>query len=306
MRGFSVLLAPADWIDGLDTFMWNSLDRAKLLNCLVYEITMTGANDSMIAKKQAEIAKAPLYNPNTHYIHNEKESLKTITADLKASDATLLFRAAKNFILGAKSLPESWFGEGGETNRATLGEQADPTYRTLEAYQKDARLIFGTVLNYAYDQAAARQGDIPPRVDARGRIVVWLTPTLPPISPKDPARLSAAVTQLETGLKQAVDDAMISEKTARRVFLGTVSQLSGVEVEPDEERQLIDSEKQDREEKQAKDDAAKAAQAFAQQARLAKLAPKTEPDAAPGKVPPQFQKGGGDGQSFAQADESAA
>ncbi len=263
MRGFSVLLAPADWIDGLNTFLWNSLDRAKLINCLVYDVKMEGAGEKEIAKKMADLAKAPLWQPNTHYVHNEKESMETITADLKSNEATMLARAVKNFILGSKSFPEGWFGEGGETNRATLSEQGDPTYRTLESYQKDARLIFGALLNYAYDQAAELQGDIPKRVDERGRIVVWMTPTLPPISPKDATRLGAALAQVGTGLKQAVDDAMLSEKTSRRVFLGVVSQLSGVEVEPDEEAQLIEAEKTQREARQASEDAKKAAQLYA-------------------------------------------
>jgi hypothetical protein len=307
MRGFSVLLAPADWVDGLNTFLWNSLDRAKLLNCMVYDVKMEGGTEATIKAKSDALAKAPLSQPNTHYVHNEKEEMKTVTADLKSYEATTLARAVKNFILGSKSFPEAWFGEGGETNRATLSEQGDPTYRTLESYQKDARLIFGALLNYAYDQAAERQKDIPKRIDERGRIVVWITPTLPPISPKDATRLGAALTQVETGLKQAVDDALLSEKTSRRVFLGVVSQLSGVEVEPDDEMAQIEAEKGQREEKQAKADAEKSAQLYA----LARMKQKPGQPAGAGDgegVPP---KGGqpwtrGDSASTGEGGDQAA
>jgi hypothetical protein len=263
MRGFSLLLRPADWVDALNTFVWNGVDRAKLLNCLVYDVTMQNATEKDIKKRLDELAKAPLWNPNTHYVHNEKESMEVRTADLKAYETAAMSRSIKNYILGSQSLPESWYAEGGETNRATLSEQGDPTYRSLERHQKNARRIFGTLLAYAYDQVAARQSDIPQRVDERGRIVVWLQATLPAMAAKDATRLASSMAQLGSGLKQAVYDELLSMKTARRIFLSTVNQLSGIEVEPDEEETAIDDEEEGREAERAAKDAEKAAMGYA-------------------------------------------
>ena len=54
-------------------------------------------------------------------------------------------------------MPESWGADGGETNRATAGEQTDVGYKALLALQSMAKQIFGTLLAYAYDNLADLQ-----------------------------------------------------------------------------------------------------------------------------------------------------
>lgn len=244
MRGRSELLRVADWIDSLDQFLFARADRATLMNHFLYDVSLKGASTAQVKARGAEIRKNPP-PPASHNVHNDSETWTAITPDLKSEDATAEVKTQLNYILGSKSIPSSWYADGGDATRTTAGEQNVIALQALKRTRKRALMIFGTLLDYAYDRLQAKQGGkFPNRLEGGVRLV----PDLPPIDEKDVARLGGVVQNIEAALDSAVMNERISARTARKVF-GHVVNLLGVPVDPDDEKRQIDAEEGDREAK---------------------------------------------------------
>jgi len=123
-RGRSDLRAPADWLDAYDQFLFGELERYNFLRAFVWDVTVAGADDTKIREKARSI-KAP--TPGSVRVHNESEVWKAETPDLQAADTSNGARLFRNHVLGAASIPEHWFGGGGDVNLATSAEMGGPT-----------------------------------------------------------------------------------------------------------------------------------------------------------------------------------
>ena len=240
MRGRSELLRQADWCDALDQFLFARADRATLLNSMIWDVTLKGANEAQVLAKKAEINKHPPTKPGSYRIHNESEEWKAVTPDLGAGDATDEVKLLRNYILGSKSMPESWFSDGGEVTRTTAGEQNDVALMALRRLRKVTMMIFRSLLEFAYDQLSAKQsGKYPAR--SRG---IALIPDLPPLAERDISRLGGVIQNIQASLDAAVQQQQISARTSRKVFLHVIDRL-GVPVDPDDEVRQIDAEQKD-------------------------------------------------------------
>jgi hypothetical protein len=239
LRGQSVLMAVADWLDGLDQFTWTALDRAKIRNSLVYHLTVKGAQEAKLKDEVAKLAGA-LVNPGGIYASNEDITLEPKSSNIEEGDLTGIGRFILVHILGSQGIPESWYGSGGETNRATASDQTDVTFKTLLELQDELRDIYRTLLWCAYDSIQAKQpGRYPPRPASP-----WLSiePTLPQVQERDVTRLATSLGQLVSALGDAVESRIVSRKTTRGAVLGLVSKLTGQPVEFDEEVRQIETE----------------------------------------------------------------
>lgn len=285
MRGRSELLRPADHLDSLDQYMFATIDRAMLLNAVVWDMQMDGATDADILKAVKNL-KATLAKPGGVFGHNEKMKLGAVVPQLAASDSDTMARLLANHIRGSKSMPESWYAEGGNANRATAGEQTDVAYKSLEAWQVVVKDIFGTLLAYAYDNLQELQEGAFPKRSEGG---VTLTVVLPAIAERDMSRAAAGAVQVEAMLQSAVEGEMLSKKTARKVFYGFVERL-GTTVDPEEEETQIEEERADREAAAADRQAT-----FARNALNMHLAAAGgDPPPADAPPPPQNGNGGSD------------
>lgn len=235
LRGRSELLRQADWIDSLNQFLWARVDRAVILNNVMYDVTLEGMNEVLLKKRARDIRKNPPTKPLSIRVHNEKEKWNVVVPELQGSDAAEEVRMVRNHIIGSKSMPESWFASGGEVTRTTAGEQNDVALQTLKAWRKRTRYLFSQLLAYAYDQIQAKQ---PVKFPARVTGAVKLTVDLPPLAERDISRLGGVVQNLEAALDSAVLNERISRSTARKVFLHVVDHL-GVSVDPDAEDHQI-------------------------------------------------------------------
>ena len=244
MRGVSYLMDVADWLDALDQGTWTSLDRAKLRNAIIWHLIVEGADTP--EKITAEVVKltTALANPGNVYGSNERITLEAKRSQLEAGDTVELHRLIRNHILGSKSFPEVWFGEGGSTNRSTASEQTDVAYKALLEMQQAFRRIFRTILHFGYDSIQARHTRLPFRPAAP-----WLKiePELPIVQERDISRQAQAVTQLEAALESAVASEFISRKTACSTFLGLLAKLAGETIELDVEEERIQAEAAERE-----------------------------------------------------------
>jgi hypothetical protein len=249
MRGNSELLRQADFLDSLDQFMFAQVDRAILQNNIVWDVTLEGATEQQL-KQRAEELRVKFAKPGGAFTHNEKGKLEAVSPSLGAAEGSDLQRTLANHIRGSKSLPESWYSDGGNANRATAGDQTDVAYKTLEAWQTRIKIMLNTLLWYAYDNLAEMQSGagFPKRSEGGVKIDV----DLPPVRERDMVRAADTAGKLETALEAAVDAQFISRKTSRKVFLQVVEKLSGVTVDPDDEQEAIDAEAEEREKIEAK------------------------------------------------------
>lgn len=243
MRGVSILMAVADWLDGLDQFTWAALDKAKLRNKVVWLLTMEGKTADQL-QVEANALMAKLQAPGGVYAGNDKTQLEAKSANLGAADTVELGRMILTHILGSQGFPQSWYSEGGSTNRSTAAEQTDVAYKSLLAMQTELGGIFQTFLHMAYDMAQAKQPSaFPLRSESP-----WLTiaPALPTISERDVSRLAASLGQAVAALLEGVDGELISRKTAQGATLQILGKVTGGVYEVDEEQARIDAEAEER------------------------------------------------------------
>lgn len=239
-RGRPDLLALADFIDGYDQVLWNTVERTGFLNAFVWDVTLTGADKAEVQEWIAAHPAAPA--PGTQRVHNEKEVWDSKAPALGASEIETVARLVKNTVLGGAGVPEGWFGDGDSANRATLAAQGDPTYKMLAARQRYVRFMLEDLLAWVVDSAIAA-GALPSSVD---RTVVVM---LPDPNDKDAKGIAGALQPLASALGSAVDAEFISTEHARRLFLTLAGQM-GVDLDEDEVEAAIEEERAAREEEQ--------------------------------------------------------
>ncbi len=249
MRGRSDLLNVADYLDSLDQLLFSQIDRAILLNNVVWQLKLEGANEPQITEAVKKL-RAELGKPGGVFGHNEKGELNAVSPQLGSYETAALGRLIGNHIRSARGMPESWGADGGETNRATAGEQTDVGYKALVALQSMAKNIFGTLLAYAYDNLAELQegAGFPKR--STGAVI--LSVDLPPVRERDMGRSAQALTAVEAGLEGAVNTELLSRKTSRKVLVSVVEKVTDLAIDADDEAAEIEAEVAERETADAK------------------------------------------------------
>ena len=150
IRGLSDLLSLIDWLDALDKFLFNTIERSALLNSFIYQIQWVGMNKEEIAEQARKFGSV---KPGSIHHTNENVKINAITPDLKANDLSEIFRVLRNFILGCAGFPEHWFGEGGYANLSTAKEMGLPTYQKIKERQTLILKIISDILKFQVDQA---------------------------------------------------------------------------------------------------------------------------------------------------------
>lgn len=240
-RGTPDLLAVADFVDGYDQLLFNSLERSSLINSFIWDVTLVGGTEPQVAKWAQDHPATPA--PGTVRVHNDKEVWKPETPSLGNVDTMALGRSVKNMALGGLGAPEAWFAEGDSANRATLAEQSDPTYRMVTRRQADVCQMFKVILGVVVAMAI-ESGRLKTSVDRT------FTVSLPEPSAKDSAKTAATMAQVAQALTAAKDAKWISTDSARKVFLMVTGQL-GLDIDPTAEEELIEEEAEEEEAEQA-------------------------------------------------------
>ena len=236
-RGTPDLFAIADFIDGWDQLLFNSLERSGLINAFVFDVELQGADDAAVQAWLLSHGEAP--RPGSVRVHNEKEKWNALAPQLGSQDVMSIGRAIKNAALGGAGMPEAWFAEGDSANRATLAAQGDPTYRMLQSRQKHVKQIARTLIAACLQEQtgkglreARKNGKpIPPEFKV----------VMPDISAKDTSTLSAALPQVSAALSTAIQEQWIDKASSRSVFISMINQL-GVELDLDDVTAKIEAE----------------------------------------------------------------
>lgn len=226
VRGRPDLLASADWLDAYDDFLFGELDRAKYLRAFVWDVTLKGANDEAVKQRAKEIAPP---SPNSVRVHNDSETWNAVTPGLQAADTTESARLLRNHVLGGNSVPEHWFGGGGDVNRATGESMGDPAFKIMSMRQRIIKHILEEIGRFAVRQHALARGL---KVDF-GKADYQVSAVFPEMIARDTSRFAAALQQVVAAAAQAVDRKFISSKLAIQLIAAIAAQL-GVDIDAEQ------------------------------------------------------------------------
>lgn len=231
-RGRSDLLAHADWLDAYDSYLFGEIDRATFMRSFIWDVTLTGANPEEVKKRAREIV-AP--KPGSVRVHNDAEKWSEITPDLKSQDSDALARLFRNHVLGGGTIPEHWYGGGGDVNRAVGAEMGEPTFKVFSMRQRYIKYMLESMGRYALWRRA--------QIEGSGE-VDWGDPAwrveavFPELNPADTTKYAAALQQVVIAAGAAIERKLVTERTALLLITAIAGRL-GVEI--DAEAELADA-----------------------------------------------------------------
>ncbi|RIX47447.1 MAG: hypothetical protein D3M94_07180 [Rhodocyclales bacterium GT-UBC] len=223
VRGRPDLLPSADWLDAYDDFLFGELDRNHYLRAFVWDVTLKGANDDLVKQKAKEIVPP---SPNSVRVHNDSEEWKAVSPDLKSSDTTESARLLRNHVLGGNTVPEHWFGGGGDVNRSTGESMGDPAFKVMSMRQRFIKYMLEEIGRFVVRQVGAKTGI---KIDF-GDTEQQVAAVFPEMISRDTSRFAAALQQVVNAAAMAVDRKFISSKMALQLIAAVAAQL-GVEID---------------------------------------------------------------------------
>lgn len=129
-RGWSDLLVVADYIDVLDKLIFTETDRVQLQRAFAWDVTLKGENneDKILATRD-RILRAGPPKPGAVLVHHESEIWEPKSPSLQLSESIQLLRFVQAVCFGGLGMPEHWFSEGGDVNKACHSEDTETLTR---------------------------------------------------------------------------------------------------------------------------------------------------------------------------------
>ncbi|MDP3225631.1 MAG: hypothetical protein Q8M96_21050 [Rubrivivax sp.] len=194
-RGRSDLLGQIDWIDAYDEFLFGELDRARFMRAFVWDLNIKTATPAEV-EARARTFKPP--TPNSVFVHNDGEELQPKAAGLEAVDMSTAARLFRNHVLAGATVPEHWFGGGGDVNRAAAAEMGDPTFKLMTARQTQLKLLLECIGRYVL----ASQPDVKPDwADPKWKV----TAAFPELVSKDLTKFASAMREVTAAVIMLLD-----------------------------------------------------------------------------------------------------
>jgi len=229
-RGHSDLLSQMDFLDGYDHALFGELDRWDFQRAFIYDVTLKGANKEQVEERARQISSP---KPASVRVHNDSEVWDTISPELQAADSDQFARLFRNQILGGGTIPEHWFGGGGDVNRATAGEMGEPTVKVFTLRQKFWGYIMEELGTYQIRQRVI--AIFGKEIEASEHFEEYkVTSQFPELTAKDTSKFATALQQVVIAASAAINQGMMSEETAVRLIALVAGQL-GLDIDPEEE-----------------------------------------------------------------------
>ncbi len=223
-RGRSDLLASMDWTDAYDEFLFGELDRTRYLRAFVWDLEVKSATPDQI-NERAKTFRPP--EPNSAFVHNDGEVLTPKAPELQAADTSAAARLFRNHVLAGATMPEHWFGGGGDVNRAAASEMGEPTFKLYTARQTQLKLLLEEIGRYVL----MSQKDVTPDWSSPQ----WkVTARFPELVSKDVTKFASALREVATAAILLKDKGLISEERALRLVADVAGRF-GQEIDPAQE-----------------------------------------------------------------------
>jgi hypothetical protein len=235
-RGRSDLLAQIDWLDGYDEFLYGELDRWKFIRAFIWDVTLKGATEADVIKRAKEITTPA---PGSTRVHNDSEEWNAEAPDLKATDSAEGARLFRNHILGGASMPEHWFGGGGDVNRAAAAEMGEPTFKVYTMRQLMVKFMLEEIGSYVLRKMALAEkagGELDLSMEEN-----VVTAEFPEMTSRDTTGYATALQQVIVGCASAIAEGLLTKLTAVRI-IGAIAQRLGMKI--DAEKELLEATKE--------------------------------------------------------------
>jgi hypothetical protein len=221
-RGRSDFLTLFDWIDGLERYGFNYLERAEFLLNFVWDVTLKGMNADQI---RDWLRDNPPPEPGSLRAHNENVEWDAVSPDIKAADFKGGFDMGKAIVMGGAGRPSSWFGEGGKAYQTEAEQFGQVPIADLESRSYMHQCNLEEIGRFVLDQAVVhgRLNEEKAKAGCRAE--------MPEVSKKDLTKLVNGVPQLTTALTIAQTNKWITPDESTRLFCFFASYL-GYEIDP--------------------------------------------------------------------------
>ena len=228
------LLAVIDWLDVYDQALYGEAERWDFLRSFIWDVTLTGATEETVKKRASEI------DVPTHggvRVHNDAEKWEAVTPDIQAGNGAESARLFRNHILGGMSLPEHWYGGGGDVNRNTASSMDETTEKMMTMRQSVWKHILTMVGQHQVNlRLAAICG---PGWENYGNDPDYVvTAEFPELATKDTSAYAAALQQAVVAASAAVSQGLLSQESAVDIIAFLAGRL-GVKLDPDEELRRV-------------------------------------------------------------------
>ncbi|PCJ88600.1 MAG: hypothetical protein COA54_02465 [Thiotrichaceae bacterium] len=230
-RGRSDLLPQIDWLDAYEQFLFGELERSSFARAFIWDVTLKNATPEEIKKRAQEI-RVP--NPGSVRVHNDSEEWRTESPDLGSEDTEKNARTFRNHSLGGASIPEHWFGGGGDVNRATAGEMGEPTFKVMAMRRQFIKYMLCEVITYAIRQSELSMGGEPDMRDDIYKFEVQF----PEMVSKDVSKYATALTQVVMGVAAAITQGLMTKERGLQIIEKITSRLG---VEFDAKTELVNA-----------------------------------------------------------------
>lgn len=230
-RGRSDLLASIDWCDAYEQFLFGEVDRANAMRAFMWDVTLKGATPDEVLARANQI-KAP--KPGTVRVHNDSEEWKEVSPGLGQYESEVGARLFRNHLLGGSTMPEHWYGGGGDVNRSTGESMGEPTFKMYSMRQREWKHILEQVATFVINR----------RVDPTGASFVidplepdaeYLpTAVFPELTARDTTRYAAALQQVTAAVAMGVELGIMTDELALNL-VESIAERLGVEFDCAEE-----------------------------------------------------------------------
>ncbi|MFI3218185.1 MAG: hypothetical protein QX189_03605, partial [Methylococcales bacterium] len=147
---------------------------------------------------------------------------KAESPSLESSDSETTAKLFRNHVLGGATIPEHWFGGGGDVNRSTSESMGDPTFKMMSLRQAFVGYMLSEMGRYVIRQwELAHTGNEPDLTDA----VFAFSVQFPEMIAKDAAKYAAALDQVTKAVSLAVTSKLMTIKTGVQVIESIAGRL---------------------------------------------------------------------------------
>lgn len=227
-RGRSDYYTLFDWIDGLERYGYNYLERSEFMLNFVWDVLLKGMNEEQITNW---LRDNPVPEPGSMRAHNENVEWKAVSPDIKAHDFSKGFEMGKSFILGSAGRPDSWFGGGGKAYQTEAEQFGQVPIKDLDERQQYIKSIYVEIIQFQIDQSVIHGRLTEKQAEAGFEV------NMPEISKKDLTKMINGVPQLATALAIAESNGWIDGETAIKVFAMVAGQMGvGIDVQEEIEK----------------------------------------------------------------------
>lgn len=209
-RGRSDLLGQMDWLDAYDNFLFSEIDRIDYLRRFVWDVTLKGADDSAVKKYQKEFVPP---GPNSVFVHNDQVELNPKAPELQAADTSQSARLLRNHVLGGATVPEHWFGGGGDVNRAAASEMGEPTFKMYSMRQGFLKRMLEEIGRYVLWCNARARGETPDWAADEWQV----TAVFPELLNRDITKFASAMQAVVSAVVQMIEAGLLTEETALKI-----------------------------------------------------------------------------------------